>query len=71
MIGELVRIAGQCDGLRCDMAMLVLPQRIENWSLTSLRPRYAGFEFPLPLLHLRELLLILFHSRQSLHQHPS
>jgi hypothetical protein len=53
------------------MAMLVLPQRIENWSLTSLRPRYAGFEFPLPLLHLRELLLILLHSRQSLYQHPS
>src|SRR5262245_56758085 len=25
MIGELVRIAGQCDGVRCDMAMLVLP----------------------------------------------
>lgn len=26
MIGELIRIAGQCDGLRCDMAMLVLPE---------------------------------------------
>jgi hypothetical protein len=26
MIGELVRIAGQCDGVRCDMAMLVLPE---------------------------------------------
>ncbi len=25
MIGELERIAGQCDGVRCDMAMLVLP----------------------------------------------
>jgi glycosidase len=25
MIGELVQIAGQCDGVRCDMAMLVLP----------------------------------------------
>lgn len=25
MIGELSRIAGQCDGVRCDMAMLVLP----------------------------------------------
>jgi glycosidase len=25
MIGELCKIAGQCDGLRCDMAMLVLP----------------------------------------------
>jgi hypothetical protein len=26
MAGELVRIAGQCDGVRCDMAMLVLPE---------------------------------------------
>ena len=25
MIGELVKIAGQCDGVRCDMAMLILP----------------------------------------------
>jgi hypothetical protein len=25
MIDELVKIAGQCDGVRCDMAMLVLP----------------------------------------------
>jgi hypothetical protein len=25
MIGELERIAGQCDGVRCNMAMLVLP----------------------------------------------
>lgn len=25
MMGELVKIAGQCDGVRCDMAMLVLP----------------------------------------------
>ena len=25
MTGELTRIAGQCDGVRCDMAMLVLP----------------------------------------------
>lgn len=30
MIGELARIAGQCDGLRCDMAMLVLPQVFER-----------------------------------------
>ena len=28
MIAELVRIAGLCDGLRCDMAMLVLPDVI-------------------------------------------
>ena len=25
LIAELVKIAGQCDGVRCDMAMLVLP----------------------------------------------
>jgi glycosidase len=25
MIAELLKIAGQCDGVRCDMAMLVLP----------------------------------------------
>jgi hypothetical protein len=30
MIGELVRIAGQCDGVRCDMAMLVLPDVFER-----------------------------------------
>ncbi len=30
MIGELRRIAGQCDGVRCDMAMLVLPEVFER-----------------------------------------
>jgi hypothetical protein len=30
MIDELVRIAGQCDGVRCDMAMLVLPEVFER-----------------------------------------
>ena len=30
MIGELTRIAGQCDGVRCDMAMLVLPDVFER-----------------------------------------
>jgi glycosidase len=30
MVGELERIAGQCDGLRCDMAMLVLPDVFER-----------------------------------------
>ncbi len=30
MIGELLKIAGQCDGLRCDMAMLVLPEVFER-----------------------------------------
>ena len=36
MIGELVKIAGQCDGVRCDMAMLVLPEVFERtWGLRS------------------------------------
>lgn len=30
MTGELLRIAGQCDGVRCDMAMLVLPEVFER-----------------------------------------
>ena len=34
MIGELERIAGQCDGVRCDMAMLVLPDVFERtWGI--------------------------------------
>ncbi len=36
MIGELGRIAGQCDGLRCDMAMLVLPDVFERtWRIRA------------------------------------
>ena len=30
MVGELLRIAGQCDGVRCDMAMLILPDVFER-----------------------------------------
>jgi hypothetical protein len=30
MIGELDKIAGQCDGVRCDMAMLILPYVFEQ-----------------------------------------
>jgi hypothetical protein len=30
MTGELMKIAGQCDGVRCDMAMLVLPEVFER-----------------------------------------
>lgn len=30
MAGELARIAGQCDGVRCDMAMLVMPEVFQN-----------------------------------------
>jgi Alpha amylase, catalytic domain len=36
MIGELGRIAGQCDGVRCDMAMLVLPEVFERtWRIQT------------------------------------
>jgi hypothetical protein len=34
MLAELVKIAAQCDGVRCDMAMLVLPDVFERtWGL--------------------------------------
>jgi hypothetical protein len=34
MTAELVKIAGQCDGVRCDMAMLVLPDVFERtWNI--------------------------------------
>jgi glycosidase len=56
MRGELVRIAGQCDGVRCDMAMLVLPDVFERtwgrraplfWpeTTTRVRERTPGFCF--------------------------
>jgi glycosidase len=36
MIGALLKIAGQCDGVRCDMAMLVLPDVFERtWGLRA------------------------------------
>ena len=36
LLGELLRIAGQCDGVRCDMAMLVLPEVFERtWGIGS------------------------------------
>ena len=36
MLGELERIAHQCDGVRCDMAMLVLPEVFERtWGISS------------------------------------
>jgi hypothetical protein len=36
MTSELVRIAGQCDGVRCDMAMLVLPDVFQRtWGLKA------------------------------------
>lgn len=39
MIGELLKIAGQCDGVRCDMAMLVLPEVFERtWGMRVRQP---------------------------------
>jgi hypothetical protein len=36
MVGELKRIAGQYDGVRCDMAMLVLPEVFERtWGIRA------------------------------------
>jgi glycosidase len=36
MAGELVRIAGRCDGVRCDMAMLVLPDVFKRtWGIDA------------------------------------
>jgi hypothetical protein len=36
LFGEIQRIAGQCDGLRCDMAMLVLPEIFEKtWGIPA------------------------------------
>jgi len=36
MTKELIRIAGQCDGVRCDMAMLLLPDVFERtWGRTA------------------------------------
>jgi hypothetical protein len=49
MIGELERIAGQCDGVRCDMAMLVLPDVFERtWG------RRAGLFWPGATARVRE-----------------
>src|SRR5947209_6585810 len=36
MVGELTKIAGQCDGVRCDMAMLILPDVFERtWGIRA------------------------------------
>jgi hypothetical protein len=56
MTAELTRIAGQCDGLRCDMAMLVLTEVFERtwgrpappfWprAIATVRERYPEFRF--------------------------
>ena len=56
MLGELRRIAGQCDGVRCDMAMLVIPEVFERtwdipsfhfwpWVTESIHAGFPGFLF--------------------------
>lgn len=56
LLGELQRIAHQCDGVRCDMAMLVLPEIFERtWGVvtapfwpratTAVRAEVPGFLF--------------------------
>jgi len=56
MIGELMRIAGQCDGVRCDMGMLALPDVFERtWGIRpqpfwrratqQVRERFPAFRF--------------------------
>jgi hypothetical protein len=54
LIGELIKIAGQCDGVRCDMAMLVLPEVFERtwgircqlfWPEATRRVREVNAEF--------------------------
>jgi len=56
MLDELVKIAGQCDGVRCDMAMLVLPEVFERtwgaraepfWpkAIAHVRSRFPDFCF--------------------------
>ena len=56
MIGELLKISQQCDGVRCDMAMLVLPDVFERtWGRRAplfwpeatrrVRERTPGFRF--------------------------
>ena len=56
MTGELLRISEQCDGVRCDMAMLILPEVFERtwgrkaqpfWPLAikSVRDKIPGFCF--------------------------
>jgi hypothetical protein len=49
MIETLVKIAGQCDGVRCDMAMLILPEVFERtWGV-----RPEAF-WPKAIPHVRE-----------------
>ena len=56
MTGELIRVSEQCDGVRCDMAMLILPEVFEKtwgrraqpfWPLATkaVREKVPGFCF--------------------------
>ena len=56
MLAELMKIAGQCDGVRCDMAMLILPDVFQRtWGIhaepfwpratQAVRERFPGFCF--------------------------
>jgi hypothetical protein len=56
MLVELLKVAGQCDGVRCDMAMLVLPDVFERtWRIPAppfwpdatrrVREHHPGFTF--------------------------
>jgi hypothetical protein len=56
MVEELLRIAGQCDGVRCDMAMLILPEVFEKtwgkhvqpfWpvAINAVKGNHPGFLF--------------------------
>jgi hypothetical protein len=42
MLGELRRVAARCDGVRCDMAMLVLPDVFERTWGISTEPFWPG-----------------------------
>lgn len=55
-IDELVAIAGKCDGVRCDMAMLLVPEIFQRtWGITpepfwpkataAVHARHPGFTF--------------------------
>jgi glycosidase len=48
MIGELESIAEQCDGVRCDMAMLVLPDVFERTAAVNFAPEYGQCYVGLP-----------------------
>jgi hypothetical protein len=49
MAGELLKIAGQCDGVRCDMAMLILPEVFERTWGRPAQPFWPG-----AIRHVRE-----------------